>query len=239
MGHVACKLAGLGSCRTLALSYACGLIAPLDGVRWLHTALLVRNRYRFCAPRLPLTAPWPGQSGDPVDGLGSLGAAGKLGDDEGTGDSGSDVDGGGMADAGLEHELDTLAANDAEADAEQADELFGVPEELDPEVVAARAAFGDAVDAVRLPRYDSETHRVFDADSGQYIGRITELHKGTKKHAISVYCARHQHSKIVKVAQCPPQHALLRWLQLGADCTAGKEGGREHMGLWSACVQEG
>lgn len=204
----------------------------------MHTALLV-IAIASVRRALPMTARWPGQSGDPVDGLGAPDAASKFGDAEGAGDSGSDVDNGDVGDAGLELELDTLAANDSGEDADQACELFGAPGELDPEVVAAEAAFGDAADAVRLPRYDSETHRVYDADSGSYMGRITELHKTTNKHAISVYCSRHQHSKIVKLKDCPPQHVLLRWLQLGADCPAGKQGGREHLGLWAECANQG
>lgn len=87
-----------------------------------------------------------------------------------------------------------------------------------------------------LPFWDPDTCRVHDGQSAdaEIMGRMKLLHVNTRQESLSVYCRRHQCSRIVRVAVAPHTDNVLRWLQQGADIPAGPAHKREHLALWPA-----
>ena len=123
---------------------------------------------------------------------------------------------------------DPSDSGDAEDDADGSGSDFA---DVAPDDVGA---WRDTVEALRLPRIDHVTGRIYDRESGNEVGRITEWAVDTDQHKVTIYCRRHSHSKLVRFRDAPSTGAILAWLQAGDTCAPGRAGRDEHMALWPA-----
>ena len=88
------------------------------------------------------------------------------------------------------------------------DVVLGAPDLAPPEPLEASVA--------TLPLWNSVTGQVTDRAIGAPMGRIKEMHVGTPREAVSVYCRLHQCTPPLRRAiRAPPQRMILEWFERG------------------------
>jgi hypothetical protein len=112
------------------------------------------------------------------------------------------------------------------------EEIADVHEEPpDAEWVAANVA-------IELPRWNPENHQVTDAETGAILGRIKEMHLGTTKEAISVYCRLHGCSPpLQRTATSPTNQQLVMWFNRGIELGRGPQHKAEHIRMFKELLR--
>jgi len=70
------------------------------------------------------------------------------------------------------------------------------------------------------------------SSAGAILGRVKPMKINTPQECVSVYCRRHQCTKLIKAKDAPHTDNLLRWFEQGLDIPQGTDHKRQHMGLW-------